>query len=332
MATCFDNLVSLKELCQDIDPVGGIYLNDIGLNKGIIESIITSDEASVQDFVATRIRSAINEITTTVYTHFSGKTLSRTLVENTRLGFTDSAYATIAGSGHMGIFSRLPNKANYISYELASIDLQLTTSQAVDILIYDLDQDKLLDTVPITTVAGEIVTVYPHKIYNSFKKYRNLWIGYDATGTSSIKTTIGAAMCCGRTTYNPAYTENKGASVSGTFTYGNLTTLSHTAGLSLTYSLSCDPKGWLCDYAFLFALAIAHKVAAETYRHGWMVAPTSRSTDATTVNKELMKENTEYHEFKYTQQMNSLLQRIHIPNDSICFECYSPVHRAVVIP
>lgn len=332
MAGCFDNLIGLKELCELADPVSGINMNDIGYNRQLISDVLMSDSQSELEFFQDRLRAAINEISIAILGKFGQKVSTRSLIENQRLGFTDTSHDTVAGSGYMGISMKIPNKANYISLEVASIELQLTTSETLDLLIYDLDQALLLDTIPITTVAGEIATVYPHKIINSYKKYRNLWVGYDATGLDSIKTIISSNLCCGRTSYSGAYVESKGASVAGGFLIDNLSTLSHTAGLSVTYSLACDSKGWLCDCAHLFALAIAHKIAMDTYRIGMMVSPNSRSNNSTTVNKELMQENFIWHELQYNKQMDAILPRIHLPQDSICFECYSPVTFATAIP
>lgn len=329
---CFDNIVSLKELCDPVTPFSGVYLNDVGVSKSLFEDVITKDYESIQDFVDSLIRQATREVSTTVYNHFSAKVLSRSFVENARTGYTHKDYETVAGSGYMGIEMTIPNRANYFRFELSSLSLHLTTSGSVDLLVYDLDQDKLLDTIPITSVAGEIVTVYPHTIYTSPKKSLNLWIGYDATGLSSIKTTVSSAQCCGNYYQTRTYTTSRGASVSGTFTIGNLSTLSHSAGISLTYSLSCDGEGWLCDYAYTLGLPVAYKVASELFRIGYMVSPNNRKNNSTILNADLLKENHAWHELKYRETMDALLKRIHLPNDSLCFECYSPVNFATAIP
>jgi hypothetical protein len=197
--------------------------------------------------------------------------------------------------------------------------------------IYDLDQAKLLETVTVPCVAGEISTGVCHLSFSSNKKYLNLWIGYDSTGINSYKTATHKGQCCGVYTLTNNFVRARGA-VATSFTENGLTNITDTAGLSINYSVACDPYGWMCNFAQLLALPIAYKVASDIYRTGFMVTPGMRSNNSTTVNAEMMQKNFEWYEMKYREHLDNIIKRISVPNDTTCFSCNSPSKNAIILP
>lgn len=330
---CFDNVVALKELCDEQETFSGIYLNDIGITRSFIESVITSDYEGLDDFVTSKTTHAINVIKNAVHGRYGGKVNSSTLIHDHRLGYTQANLTDQTGSGWKGIQITLNNFSNYINMELSSLSLHVNTNGTVNILIYDLFQNTLLYTIPVTAVSGQIVTVYPHKVIESSGRPLNLFIGYNATGITSKTTYIRENQCCGISSCTTSFMTAKGVTnTTGTFIDEDLTAINHTAGLSLVYSLNCDPYAWMCSYARVLALPIAYKIGSEMYLHAIMNAVNNRSSNNTNLNVELMQQTQLFYENQYKDQLDAVLHNMHVPADSVCFQCKSPAQTAIVLP
>lgn len=335
---CFDDVVALKELCSETVPFSGIYLNDVGITKKFIESVNTSDyqiqgEDAVQNFVTSKTNQAIRVIKNAIFGRYGNRINATSLITDHRLGFTQDNMVTVAGGNHRGIQITLRNTANHVNLNLSSVSLQVNVTGTVNILIYDLLQNKLLYTLPVSAVSGQIVTIYPHTVIESYGRPLNLFIGYNAAGVDSVQTYIRDGQCCGISSCTTSFMSAKGVTnSSGTFTNENMTQINNTAGLSLTYSLVCDPYSWMCDYAMVLALPIAYKTASEIYLHGIQNGLNERSSNNVNLNMEQMKETQEKYEFMYREQLDSVLHNMNLPSESICFQCKSPARTAVVLP
>lgn len=330
---CFDGVVALKELCPEQETFSGIWLNDVGINRALIESINTSDSGGIADFVTSKTNHAINIIKNAIHGRFGNKINSTTLVHDHRLGFTQNNMATLAGGDWKGIQITLSNYSNYINLNLSSLSLQVNTNGTIPVHVYDLYQNSLLYTIPITAVSGQIVTVYPHKIIESDGRPLNLFIGYDATGITSRTTYIRQGQCCGNTSCTNSYMTAQGVTNStGTFIDEDMTAINHTAGLSLLYSLNCDAYAWMCAYARVLALPIAYKTASEIMLHGLQNALNGRSSNNINLNVDTMKENQAFYELQYREQLDAVLHNMNIPTDSVCFQCKTPAKTAIVLP
>jgi len=332
MNACFDNIVSLREYCSAETPTSQIYLNDIGLGKAEIENIITGDFATVKSLVNATIAMSMKEITTEIYGHFSNKIKTHTAIETGNVGVPTDTYTLVTGGGYRGVKLQLHNSANYLNFQLAAVSLFLDHSGLVNLLVYDLDQNKLLETIPVTAVAGQIVEVYPASLYGSYLQPLTLWIGYDATGIDSYKTLTRSSVCCGNYGRNSEYLKTHGATVSGDFIHSNLTYINDTAGVGVRYSIFCDAYSWMCTYSRMLALPIAYKTASEIYRRGLMVSPNTRTNNSTTTNSDLLEKNFQWHESKYRESMDRLLKNIHLPNSSACFACNPVTVNKIILP
>ena len=334
---CFDDVVALKELCTEATPFSGIYLNDVGITKAFIDQVITSDyqvsgEDAIQNFVTSKTNQAIRVIKNAIHGKYGNRINSTSLITDHRLGYTQNNLVAVAGGDWKGIQVTLNNSTNHVNAEISSISLQVNTSGNVDILIYDLYQNKLLYTLPITAVSGEIVTIYPHKVIESYGRPLNLFIGYDATGITSVQTYIRDGQCCGITSCTTSFMTAKGVTnSSGTFTNENMSQINHTAGLSVTYSLNCDSFTWMCDYAQVLALPIAYKAASEICNHA-IRNQFQRSSNNVNLNMVQVKEDMDFYEFKFREQIDAVLQNMNLPKESVCFQCKTPARTAVVLP
>jgi len=73
-----------------------------------------------------------------------------TAIENFRIGQPEDNLRLIAGSGYLkGVEIDLCQSRSYLDVFVSEIALQLSATQSVDVLVYDLLQNKLLDTITI---------------------------------------------------------------------------------------------------------------------------------------------------------------------------------------
>lgn len=327
MTDCFDNSTTLREYCTPDIPFSGIYLNDIGLSMRQVEDIITGDYNTVRSLVEATVRIAAREVAAEVYGRFSKQITAKSLIETGAVGMNATTPTIVPTTGgEVGIKIELDNSANFMNLELKAVSLYLDFSGNVPVFIKDLDTGVTLDTITITAVAGEVVSVNVSELYRSVKKPLRLFVGYDATGIDSYKTTIRQSTCCGNYGRNTDYTHMRG------WNNTDQSTTQTTSGVGITYSLSCDQLAWMCQYSHLLSLPIAHKVAAEIYRRGLMVSPATRSNNTTNTNADLMASNFEWHSARYNEIFTGVIRTIHLPVDSVCYSCKSPVYHRISLP
>jgi len=330
---CFDDVVALKELCTEVTPFSGIYLNDVGVTKAFVDSVITSDYDGIQDFVDSKVNHAIRIVKNAIHGKYGNRVNSTSLIVDHRLGYTQDNMVSMPGEDWKGIQVRLTNYSNYINMNLSSVSLQVNTTGTVNILIYDLFQNKLLYTIPVSAISGQIVTIYPNKVIESTGRPLNLFIGYNATGITSVQTYIRDGQCCGISSCTTSFMTAKGVTnATGTFINEDMTALNHTAGLSLVYSLNCDSYSWMCAYSQVLALPIAYKAASEMYLHAMQNAINARSSNNTNLNMDQLKETQGFYELQFREQLDSVLHNMNLPTDSVCFQCKTPARTAIVLP
>lgn len=325
---CFDNIVGLKELCTETTPKSGLYLNHIGVSLSLIEDVITKDYAGPSEYVAGKMDYAISAIKQELSVLAGDKIKTRTVINDGRIGYPMPNKQLVAGANNFrGIPITIPSNAYYFIFQLAKIELFLNFTGTVTVNVYDLDQAKIIGTVDIDTVAGEISTGYTDIAIASSARDMNLFIAYDSTGISSYKTVTHKGQCCGNTTYRSAHITARGGYAT-TFLKSGITAIQDTAGMSIGYSLSCDPEGWMCNFSRQLAPAIAHKAASEIYRCAVMVSPTMRTNNSSTINAGSMQSNYEYHDAKYREALSEILKNVSLPCGSVCYECKSK-YRAI---
>jgi len=319
---CFDNIVTVEGLCEDVASTSGFTLNQIGINKSEIEQIMTNDYDGVQDFVDRKANFATEKVTGEIYTFLSPKFKADSILTGARVGFPDINKTLVTQSGFVGVQVSVHNPGSYVDFVVSDFSLFTDFTGNVPVLIYDLYQGLLLDTVTVPTVAGQISTVYTKSVISSPRKSLNLWIGYDATAINSYKTAThnGCSDCRGYT-FNHKFVQAVGASIVNPFTDGNVTGLTHTGGLSFNYSINCNHKDWLCAHRNILSLPILYKTGIEICNHALLASPNQRTMAITTVNRELMEQKLAYFTSEYNTLMGNILRNMSVPQDRNCFQC-----------
>lgn len=338
MLECFEDIIGLRGSCDTPTSNSGLWIDDIGIDLEELDSIINKSQSDSVAFFESKRDFALKQIIALVHAHFSDKYKSNTVLDSKRIGFGKENQEVVAAAGTLkGIEIELCNQDSFVDVFVSSISLQVNTNGAVNVLVYDLFQNKLLDTIAITAVSGQTVTVYPNKTYKSLRKELDIIFVYDATAFSSVKTTItqGGCKSCGdggSMVKLGSYLMTRSVSVlaADAKIESNLTASGDTGGLSLEYSIQCNYDDWLCTISNSVALPILFKTGYEIMDYAYHNS--KRLNTTTTINwEDLLARRTEY-QTRYEDSINSLLTNIKLPNDEKCFECRQKSKHSIILP
>lgn len=336
---CFDNIIGLRGSCENPTSKSGLWINEIGVSEEEIDSIITKDFKDAYDFFEKKKSFAIIQIVNNLHSHFSGKYKANSIIKSGRIGFAKKNVESIAGEALLkGIHVEVCNDNSFVDFYLSSLSLQIDTSETdLDVFVYDLYQNKLIDTLKITTVANEITTIYPHKSYKSLRSELDLIFVYDATDKNSVKTSImekGCNSCSGGSSMTNLNNYVSARSIKiGLLeqkVYENLDSNSETGGMSMTYSINCNHEQWVCNIANSLALPILFKTAYEIMDFGYNNS--QRLNTTTTIDFEKLLSRRDEYESRYQKSMENIIQNIKLPNDEKCFECRQVTKNVIILP
>lgn len=338
MLECFEDIVGLRGTCDTPNSTSGLWVDDIGIDLAELDAIINKSQIDSVNFFENKRDFAIKQIINIIHTHFSDKYKTNSILRGGRIGYgKDNLEIAPALASLKGIEVELCNQDSFVDLFISSISLQVNFNGVVDILVYDLFQNKLLDTIPITAVSGQTVVVYPHKLYKSVRKELDIIFVYDATNFSSVMTTISNGGCksCGDGTAMVnlnSYLSARSISIlaADAKIEQNLIGSPDTGGLSLMYSIQCNYDEWLCTISNSIALPILFKTGYEIMDYAYNNS--LRLNTTTTINWEgLLKRRDEYN-LRYQASIEALLQNIKLPQDEKCFECRQKSKHVIILP
>lgn len=326
-STCLGNLIALQNTCDPITPTSGLYGSSIGISNDFISQIITKEYSSNIVFWNEKKNLAIEDISNAIHSHFAPQYKTASILKNFRVGHANDNKVLVSGSAnYKGIFYDFLDTASY--YDLFVSELSLFTDQTgdVDIKVFDLIQGKLIDTITVPCVAGEISKVFPAKKYSSQQKKLSIFFGYDASTIDSYKTSLSPGSCsgCGGSDFiNNTYHRIQAGyiSLASAKTHENFVGLSETGGLSINHSLQCNHVDWLCSMSGLIALPLLYRTAAIIMEFALDESPNKRVNTVVTLNREEMEKRLDRYEMKWRESLDNIIKNAVVPNDSKCFTC-----------
>lgn len=334
---CLDNIVSIRNSCTAVTSNSGLYLDQIDVTLREVNEYVTRDFPNGSALVEDKISFASREVAATINAHFAGRYRATSVIDSKRIGFNLDNKETVAASAVMkGQHIEICRNDSYVELHLSQLELFVNFTGDVDVNVYDLIQGKLIDTVTVAAVAGEVVSVDVNKTYKAKRKNMDLFIGYDATNIASYKTEILAGTCrsCGSgslTSLN-SYLRARGASISiaGSKINSNIVGESFTGGLSLVYSVACDHESWLCSVQNVIALPVMYLTAANLMRFALDYSDQFNTT--THIDRPQLERRHNYYLQKYNETLGQALSNMRVPSDSLCFECNDRVKTVVNLP
>lgn len=329
---CLNGLVNVKGCGSNptssyIQQLPGISIPDIDVS-------INTDHVNAKAFLEEQILFAEEVIIQDVYQHLALKHELKSFIENDTVGeYYELKTAVDAQTGYLtGIRLRI-DSTPYLKLFINQIRLFVNTTGNVSVFIYDLQQGKLLDTITVAAVAGEIVTTNANKEYFTQKQRMNLFIGYLSSFESykaNVTNAAGGDDCTGCCSYSNGNISFFGSKIlnASAKTTDNIEGNSGTAGISFSYSLGCSFEEHLCNIRNMLALPLKYKAGELIMQH---LKTSKRPNPVVTAFKMDHAELEGYYHSKYETLMKNLLKNMRMPA-SVCFECRPQSRSVVVLP
>lgn len=337
MATCLENVVSIRGACTETASNSGLYLDDVDVTLREIENYVTGDYTNAEKLALDKIKFASKKVAAEINTYMQPRYTSNSIIDGQRIGYNLYNKETVAASAKMrGIEIELCKNDSYLQVHISTLDLFVNFSGAVNVFVYDMVQGLLLDTIAVTAVAGQVVTTNVNKTYSARRKGMDLAIIYDVTAIDQYKTEVSVGGCSSCGTGNirsiNSYISTRGISVGvgDAKINSNLTGDGYTGGLSIVYSVNCDRESWLCSIQNVIAMPILYAAAVDLMR--FAIDYSDQFNTTTRIDFERLKNRHDYYLTKYKETINNILPSMKLPNDSLCFECVDRVRSRVTLP
>lgn len=330
---CFDNLIGVRGIC-DGNTVS-MYLDQCGITSELLADInYTHDD--LEALLLTLLGEASGVVASQVKTMKSGSLRIGDTMASNRVGYPYRTRSSVAAkTGYdAGVKIELTRDTDYVKINIDSISLFLDTTGSVNVLVYDLTEGRLLDTIACTATAGQMVYTDVNKTYRAQK--RNLALGflYDSSSASYKTTALENHDCSGCARKD--IRQNTYVSVSGvkfadgaSKTMDNVKYESDTAGLSVTYTVQCDHEQWLCKgMRQVLLLPVLYYTAYHIAEYGLR---SNRLNESTLDLRPVLERIRDNSLMNYNTQIESAMSAMVIPRNNNCFVCrQTSVHRTTL--
>jgi len=332
---CWDNFIGVDSVCTPISESGYNFI-DLGISRSELDSYIGDEFESGIELAQNKVSFAAKSVQNILNTHFGGKFKTGSLLNNTRVGvYQDNLIQDAAVTGSLtGIQLELCNTTSYLNLNLTALTLLVDNTGDVDVFVYDLVQDKLLDTITVSAVAGEKVRVTLNKNYAGLKQRLNLFVGYDSSFASYRSTvyTNGCAGCGGSSwRFSSQYVRNQGGTILNAAQKldQNVTSSNNTGGLSVEYNVACDFSNWLCSVKYSAALPILYLSAKMIMDYALQQKQWNSNTS---IRRQDVEKRRDEYNMEYEKHMAGVLATMSPPKDIVCFRCDQPVKTTLKLP
>lgn len=334
---CFTDYIGIKGACTETTPSSGYYINDIGLNLSEVANYISKEDESAEEFINDKIDFAIKLVKQNIFTNLQNKIKSKTILEGATIGEVQDDMVVVAAEAntYKGISVELNNPNSFVGFYVNQISLFVNYTGDVSVKVYDMMQNKLIETITVACTANQISTVDISKFYTNNRKKQQLAFVYESTGTPSYQTNItGTKPCVGcgvKWEYRNSYINARGITIgtSENIVMGNTLSTGETGGMQLHYSLQCDYEMWFCSIKNLMAIPILYKAGEEIINAG---INNYQRVNNKNIHLDLLKERRTEYEAKYNESFKNLLDNMNIPIDSDCFYCNKNLINKIVLP
>lgn len=322
---CFDGIIEVKGNCENRTSYTGVYLDPL-IKLSELNDIVGEEYENGEALFYEKRNYAIQSVVSLIHTHLQENYKTDSLLKSERVGkFQDNLQQVPAEAGKLkGIYVELCNDTSFVDFYLNFLEVQFDFTGDVNILVYDLTQNKLLDTLTVSAVAENIVQLYVNKAYKSDRKRLKLFIGYDTTTVPSFKTysfNYTGCWSCIDYFYKNSYAKFCGATTSlvGDKIVQNITRSGETFGLSLNYSINCNHEDWLCSYARALPIPINLYTAREIAAYAVNVS--QQANPKTFIDADKWKARFTQFDSDFENRFSSVMENIRFPSDTRCFHC-----------
>lgn len=336
MLECFENTVGSRFGC-DTDEFT-YYIEDLpGLDPDTLDKVVSGAYKDTKEFIDTKIELSKKLILEEIRAYLKPNVKLKTILDNETAGYFQEARTLKAAEAnkYRGISLRASDSQHF-SMTISSVTLYLSNTGSVNVLIYDVLTGLLKDTIAVSAVANTPTRIVVNKTYASRKQRLSLAV-LISTANESYNTTIYAngqtCIPCQAGWYQAnQYVQVKGVQIdqSTAIMERNLSSATHTNGISVDYTLNCDVENFLCSVAPSLSIAMWYRAGMEIARH--CVLNFSRFNHTANANIDDFKAMVNDFGASYDSHMKMLFDNMKWPNDQVCFPCAPRVSTKVVLP
>jgi len=297
--------------------------------------------------VQDKIEFAKAQLTHDLLSNLQGCMAYDTVIDNDIVGYWDDFNANTiqaASAKYKGVQVTI-NRYPYMEFYLQKLTVFFNTAVTDNIYVYDLIENRVIDTIAFTSVANQKTEIDVNTSYKTNKQRLNLLFYYDASLTGNYKTYVNKkrSSCkgCGNKT---GYVQLYGAELDNTLSINqtNIERGGFTHGLNFTYSLNCTIEPFICSIRNLVQFPWFYKVAAELMKEAYYNP--DRVNSYVTISRSDHKELWQEYENEYQVLMfggfnaegtkkikQGFFDRLVLPSD-ICFKKRSQIFKRTIIP
>lgn len=313
---CLDGLIGIRG-CEVDTPDSIYFINDLpNLSIKDVDAAINTEAQSAIAEMRKKITLAGDLIAARVQTLLQPRYKGGSVIENGVLGFVKENQQLIeVQTGKIGKHIEI-QEGDYLEFFLSRIGIHTSVTGNVDVYVYDLIQNKLLDTLTIAAVAGEVSYLDVYKKYKSNGQKVSLFICYDyQAGYQTTLSKNNCTSCTGQVYNNPYIRVANRAINSSTFIKDNL--VSGEDSLVLNYSVNCTFEPFLCNMKHLLALPIWYKAGELLVTE--MKYSKRNNSYINIYGAEHSELITAYSTAAETE-INNVLQNMRLPSN-VCYQC-----------
>ena len=333
---CLTDLIGIRSECTNTTPTVGLYIDDL-VTVSEIEKFIDAPFETVKSLFDNRLAMATNEVRMDVYNAFTNQYVTRSIIDSKRIGQYDdrNAASNAIASTYKGIEVQIDNEKSAIKMVLASVTFYGNYTGTVNVKVFNTLTGEHLDTIAVSAVAGQHVTVNVSKEYSGNLEPLYLGFMYDSTGVSAYKGTVGLTGCtsCSASAYVSvnSWLQTRAIKVAtaSDVTQSNITGTADTGGLSIVYSVECDHLSWMCNQKSILARPIMYKTAELLMEYS--LFQSSRFNDNATNFEKYQQRQLMYKE-KYDEMMKNVVSNMVMPTDDVCLSCQKSARMMTSLP
>lgn len=319
MLDCFDGLTGLANTCDAYATGPVVPLESFGIDETLIAQFIGAED-TVASLVYDAQQRARMVIQSDVLARYAARIIPRTFLHARRVGEPDGHQTLVTGAtGKAGILVEVKQATSNTRLTLSGLRFYAAATGAVTVMIYDLSDGSIVDTITVDAVADAITTAPDTITIELPRRTGCFFIAHDRPTWRVQRIGTGCAGCTGWKVSHGGVTIS-GASLpaSASMVRSNLHTGALTGGLSVVVDVACDHGQYLCEHRSLLASPYVMKVSEVILRRGINAVDRINSQR---INLDLLKDRADRFAEEYSAAMNNLLQHMVLPGDDVCFTC-----------
>jgi hypothetical protein len=333
MLECLDEIVVLKNTCEGASSANVLSLQALGITETFLASICGAEETP--ENLLNEIRSwARQYIYNDALTSHSKNLAPGGVLVNKRLGQpSDNDDTMTAPSGTKGgIVFDIDNPASNMVLTITEATFYGTATGSTTFRILDLFDGSEVGTFQLELAPGVGVKKALNIALPAYRERKRYLLTHDLLEFRELTIETNGCHSCAPYTHM----------LSGVTTYGgriatnvsmrnsNIQRQTHTSGLSIVATLSCDRGQWLCENKSVVALPYLNLLGVGVMRAG--IAQVERMNNSSTEEaKEMMEGRARDYSVEYKQTMENAMANMPLGTDP-CFTCRTTTHVRTGLP